>query len=437
MEVQVAETGPCSRSLYITVPPTQVDEHLEQMYASAQRQVQMKGFRPGKVPRAMIQKHLGKSILAEAKEQLLNRFFGEACRSKDLAPVGRIAIDGFEQLEVHPGTELKFVAKIDVRPQFELKDTKGLEAESFVAEATDTDVENALKEVAHHKRAIQTTDQPVADGDFVKADLTFVDEAGKAVHERKGAQLNTRVPMHGITEEAWSQGLLGATTGKQIEIALQFPPTFEKEAVRGQKGTVRIAVREVLRVMAPPIDDALAKDLGFADLAAVQADLRERIAGEKQRLGRQRQEEQCLQQLLDRHDIPLPPSLVEEQQRAALAAFEQRLREGGAKDDEVQKKLEEARAEAQQDAQRRVRLFFLIEEVARRQKLFVTETDVDQELKAIAAANSNEERQITAAQVREHLEQDKRLGELRLGLLERKVSNFLRENARIVDKKGS
>ena len=100
------------------------------------------------------------------------------------------------------------------------------------------------------------------------------------------------------------------------------------------------------------------------------------------------------------------------------------------------KRLEESGDEAQKDALRRVRLFFLIEAVAKKQKLFVTENDLDNELRAIAVANSNEGNQLTAGQVRAHLESENRLGELRLGLLERKERDFLRENAKIVDRKG-
>ena len=435
MEVQVAETGPCSRSLQITVPPALVDEHLDRMYESARQQVNLKGFRPGKVPRELIQKKFGPSILAEAKEQMLNRFFGEACRSKDLSPIGRIAIDDFEKLEIKPGSALKFVAKIDVRPTFELKDSKHLEIAPFVAEATDADVDNALKEVAHQKRAIAKSSEPAQDGDFVKGDTEFVGADGTVVHSRKSVQLNTRIAIHGTEESAYSSALIGASPGKTLEIPITFPDTFEKAAVRGQTGTVRVTVHEVLRVAPPPIDDALGKALGFEDLASMRADLQSRITAEKTRIGRQNQEEQCLQQLLARHEIAVPPSLVEEQQQAALANFRQRLEQGGASAEEVQKKLEESRGEAQQDALRRVRLFFLIEAVAKQQKLFVTETDMENELRAIAAANS-EQGPVTAAQVRDHLEKENRLGELRLALLERKVRDFLRENAKIVDKKG-
>lgn len=437
MEVQVAETGPCSRSLTITVPPTLVNEHLEQMYESAQKQVQMKGFRPGKVPKNLIQKRLGANILAEAKEQLLNRFFGEACRTKELVPVGRVAIDDFEKLEVKPNATLQFTAKIDVRPVFELGTTKGIEVEAFEPVATEADIDNALKEIAHQKRAIKSTTEPAQDGDFVKADTAFVDEAGKVVHERKAVQLNTRIAIHGCEETAYTAALMGATAGKTIEIPMTFPDTFEKEAVRGKPGTARLQVIEILRVLPAPIDDELAKGLEFDDMTGLRTDLKTRISQEKQRLGKVRQEEQCLQHLFTTHAIAVPPSLVEEQQRASLANFAQRLQQSGATEEDVQKKLEESKPEAQQDAERRVRLFFLIEAVAKQQKLFVTENDTEAELRAIAQANSNEGTQVTPAMVREHLEKNNQLGELRLALLERKVRDFLRENAKIVDKKGS
>ncbi len=436
MEVQVAETGPCSRTLTITVPPTQVDEHLERMFESARQQIAIKGFRPGKVPRNVIEKKFGTGILAEAKEQMLNRFFGEACRTKEIQPVGRVAIDDFDKLEVKRGNALQFVAKIDVRPAFDLKNVKGLEVEGYEPDATDTDIDNALKEIAHQKRAIRHTDEAAQDGDFVKGDTTFVDEGGRTLRTRKGVQLNTRIAIHGCDEEAYTKALLGAKAGQDLSIPITFPDTFESEDARGKSGTVKVNVTEILRVTPAPIDDEMAKSLEFDNLAALREDLRSRISSEKQRLGKGRQEEQCLQSLVGSHEIPLPASLVEEQKHASLANLAQRLKENGVQEDEAKKKLEESQAEAQQDAERRVRLFFLIEAVARQQKLFVTENDLEAELRGIAAANSRDGQTVTAAQVRDYFERENRLGEIRLALLERKVRDFLRENAKIVDKKG-
>ncbi|HEB54061.1 MAG TPA: hypothetical protein ENI87_12475, partial [bacterium] len=235
-------------------------------------------------------------------------------------------------------------------------------------------------------------------------------------------------------QDAYAEALIGKRAGETVEMPITFPDNFEKEAVRGQEGKVRVHLHEVMRVVPPPIDDELAKGMEFETLEQMRADLRERISAEKTRLGKQRQEEAALDQLAKAAEIPLPPSLVEEQQEASLRAFAQRLQEQGLGEEEIRNKLEESKAEAQQDAERRVLLFFLIEAIAQQQGLQVEPADEQAELEQIAAANSNEQQRITAAQVRQHLESENRLGELRLALLERKVREFLRENGKIVDK---
>jgi trigger factor len=430
MQVQVAESGPCRRTLTIQVPATAVREHLDSMYASANQQVRMKGFRPGKVPRRILEKQFGSDILEQAKERLVNHFLGEACQKNELRPVGRIVVDGFEQLQVRLDAALEFTASVDVRPAFALQEVKGLPVDAYATAATDADIDGALQEIANQKRSIQSVAEPAREGDFVKVDLRFVDEAGNPVHERKGVQLNTRIPIAGTDPQAFSQALVGAAAGRSLELGLTFPDNFEKDAFRGQPGRAILDVHEVLRVVPAPIDEALAKSLDFAGLDALRADLRQRIGTEKVRAGKQRQEEQCLQQLLERHDFELPESLVEEQRQSSLSAFAQRLEQNGVAKEEIEKKVAESQDEALEDARRRVRLFFLIEAVARDHKLFVTENDVEAEIRAIAAANN-----ATPAQVRDHLEKQRQFGELRLALLERKVRNFLRDQAKVVDRK--
>ena len=157
---------------------------------------------------------------------------------------------------------------------------------------------------------------------------------------------------------------------------------------------------------------------------------------EKVRLGKAQQEQAALDKLAEAANITPPPSMVEEQQQSSLQAYAQRLQQEGVGEEEVQKRLEESKEEALADAERRVQMFFLIDAVAQQQGLSVAEADVKAELEAIAQANSSPEQQLTAAQVFSHLQEQNRLGELQLSLLERKVRDFLRENGQIVDKTG-
>ena len=437
MEVQVAENGPCSRSLQIKITPDQVSACLDQVYASAAEQVQVKGFRPGKVPRKMIEKLHGDALMQQAKEQLLNRYVGEACQEHEIQPLGRVKVDDFETLEVKSGEGFEFTAQVDVRPEFEIPDAKGVEIPAFDGEANDEDIDNALKEVAHQKRSIQKVDEAVEDGDFVKCDYTFVDADGGEVHTKTGVQLNTRIPINGVESEAYSEALVGGKSGDEREMPITFPDNFEKEAVRGTEGTVKVQLHEVMRVAPPPIDDELAKAMDFESLEKMREDLRSRISQEKERLGKQSQEQAALDHLAEAAGIALPPSLVEEQQQSSLQAYGQRLQQEGVPVEQIRERLEAAKDESLQDAERRVRMFFLIDAIAQQQELTVDESEVQAELEAIAQANSGPQQQITAAQVFSHLQEQNRLGELQLSLLERKVRKFLRENGRVVDKSGS
>ena len=432
MQVQVAETGPCTRKLTIQVPEQQIREHMDSMYASANQQVRLKGFRQGKVPRKVLEKHLGNQILVEAKQQLVNRFLNEACQSEEISPIGNIVVDNFEELEVAPDSSLEFTVQVNVRPNFELGETKGLEAAAYETEVTDTDLNNALQEIANQKRSIGKVDEPSEKGDFVKVDLEFQDEEGNKVHERSGVQLNTTIPLAGTEQAAFEEALTGTEAGKSIELALTFPDNFEKDEYQGKPGKAVLQVLEVMRVTAPPIDDELAKGLDFENLDALKKDLGTRIGNEKERVGKQTQEEECLRQLLDQHAFEVPQTLIEEQQQASLKAYGERMKQSGVADAEIETHVEKARDEALEDATRRVRMFFLIDEIAQAEKLFVTESDVESEIKKIAQAN-----EATPAQVYEHLQKNNQLGELQMAIAERKVRDFLRENAKIVDRKDS
>jgi trigger factor len=327
---------------------------------------------------------------------------------------------------------MELVVKFDIRPTFELKDPRGIEVAAFDPEVNDQDIGAALAEIAGTKRAIKPVQDAAQDGDFVKVDMRFLDEQGNQLLERKGVQINTGIPVAGTDPQAFRQALIGAAAGASIELPLTFPDKFEKESVRGKPGKVVMAVHEVLRVTAPPVDDALAKTLDFPDLAALREDLSRRIGEEKLRVGKLRQEEQVLDVLLNDHPFELPETLVAEQTEANLRQFGNRLKEQGMADEEIGKKLEESRTEAQNDALRRVRLFFLVEAIARREKLFVTESDMDAEIKRIAEQNK-----VTPVQVLQFLEQNNQTNDLRIALMERKVRDFLREHAKIVDRKGA
>lgn len=429
MDVQIAPAGPCRKTLTIKVPPKKIQEHVSAVYEAASHQVQMKGFRPGKIPRAVLEKRLGSAILADAKQSLVTECFQEAVKEHKLSMVGRPELAGISDQPLDEKTPLEFQVHVDVRPEFELKSLKGIEIKRGNTEVTESDATSGLDQLAQQKKTLKPVDEAVQEGDFARVDMTFLDESGAQVAERKGAQLNPNIPVAGTDPQTFAAKLRGAQKGDKLEIELTFPETFDKKEVRGQKGKVQILVNEVLRVMAPPLDDAFAKSFDFETLDALKVELHKRIGEEKVRQNQLRQEEEILEILLNDHPFEVPGSLVGDQHKHQLQAYEARLKEAKTSDEEIQKKLAEAEADSRKDAERRVRVFFLIDAIARKEKIFVTESDVDQELRAIAANNG-----VTPEDARAYYEKQNMISDLRVGIMERKVRNYLRENATLTDR---
>ncbi len=427
MEVQVAETGPCRKTLTITVPPQRVQEHIAEVYKSAAQQVQIKGFRPGKVPRRLLQQRYGDEILKEAKESLINTSLEDACREQNITFIGKPDMEGVDPAPLNEQQPLEFKVHLDVRPDIEIKNVKGVEVKAESTDATEEDIEGGIKQLADQKRSLKEIDQPVADGDFVKADLSFKKDDAEVL-ARSGSQLNTNIPVAGTDQQVFADKLRGAEKGKVLEMEIDYPDTFEKEEVRGQQGTLQITVLKVMRVVAPSVDDELAKGFDYDSLEALKKDLEKRIGEEKVVAERNRRDNVIIETLLNDNPFDLPHSLVEDQKQHLLQQLEAQMRQSGADDDAVKQELVKHTEEAHKEAERRVRVFFLLEAIAAKQKIFVTEGDVDVELRNIAAQNK-----VSPEQAREHYQKNELMGDLRLSLMERKVREFLRENAKITD----
>lgn len=428
MDVTVEEAGPCRKTLTFKIPPEEIRRQVDDAYRNVARHASIKGFRPGKVPRRVLEKRFGNEILAEAKQEIVSSAFEKALRDHELRPIGEPQIEGLKDEPLDESAPLEFRVHVSLRPEVQVRETRGIEVKRAHTEVSPEEIESALAQVADQRKTLQEVDEPATENDFVVADLVFRDEADEVVAERKSVKLNTRIPIAGTDPETFAARLNGAVKDQKLSMELTFPETFEKEAVRGRPGVVEVHVRQVMRITPPPIDDELAKSFDYENLEAMREDLARRIGEEKERHEKARQEEEILDALIAENPFPIPEEIVEEQTRRNLAMFEQRLREAGLGDEEVSQKLTEARDEARREAERQVRVFFLLEAVAAKEKIFVTEGDVEAELRAIAAEN-----RVSPEDVRRLYEERKAFGELRSRILERKVREFLREKARFTD----
>ncbi|MGE0144656.1 MAG: trigger factor [Planctomycetota bacterium] len=430
MDVQVETTGPCSRTVTIKIPPSRVVDHVERAFTQASRQVQIKGFRPGKVPRAVIEKKFGPGIRAEAHNQLLNESFRDACRDHDIKIVGQPRIEGLdEQTMARAEQGIEFKVHCDVKPTIQLGEVEGIEVDERPTAVTPEDIQRALEQLADQKRTLETVEEPAGETDFLRCDLSYRNAEGEEVHRRENSQVNPGIPIAGTDPAAFKSAVVGKAKGDEFETAIQFSPHFEVEAVRGQSGRVVGKVLDVQRVQRSAIDDALAKEFGFDDLEKMKAELDRQIGERKVAAEKLRQEEAILTTIVERTPFDLPLNLVEQQFESDLAAYRKRLEGQQRTSEEIDGLVEQNRAEARNVAERRIRMIFLLEAISMAKKIGVEESDMYREIEGIAAQN-----QVSTEQVVAHMRQNDLFGELSMGILERKIREFLRDKAKITDK---
>ena len=191
---------------------------------------------------------------------------------------------------------------------------------------------------------------------------------------------------------------------------------------------VTVAIHEVLRVQPAPIDDELAKGFDLESLDLLKDHLRKRIAEEKEQGETSRREEAILEIIASDHPFDLPESLVAEQTEHQLESFRERLRRNKAPDAEIERQIEEVRTQAGQESERRVRMYFVLDAIAKKEQISVSDADIDVELHTLAAHHG-----VSPEEVRENYEKNNLLADLRLSILERRVREFLREHAKITD----
>ncbi|MEO0479498.1 MAG: trigger factor [Planctomycetota bacterium] len=438
MDVTVAESGPCRRTLTISIPPESVRTRLDQAFKDASTKVKLKGFRSGRVPRAVLEKRYGEAIRAEAREQLMNESLRTACEEKGLEMVGRPELDGAGSEESNDEAEqptapeldeskpFEFTVHFDVRPEFELMDVSTIEVEAEPTKVTDEDVEQGLAQLADQKKTLEKVDEPIQEGDFLTAKLDFQDEGGDSILVREDAKLNLNLPIAGADTTQFQAALNEKKAGDTADVGLTFPDNFEVEDVRGQTGTVKVHIEEVQRVVAAPIDDELAKSFEFESVDELRKTMGERIGIEKIRAEKARQEGAILQRLADEHPFEIPESTLEQQKEGERNKARQQMQQAGADEESIEARIAEASDDIDKQAERMVRLFYIVDAIARKEGLRVEREELEQEVHAIAAHHGVDVQEVVKAYQERNM-----FGELQLGILERKARAWLRQTAKI------
>ncbi len=387
MEVTVENIGPIKRKLGVTVPAEDVRVEIDKAYQGLQRHARIKGFRPGKVPRRILEKYYGDQVRGDVINRLMQESYARALEEQGFEAVAQPEIET-DGVKLEDG--LRYSATIEIKPTFEVSGFDDLEIERKVEPVADDAVEGQLERLreSHAQMARLEDRDTVEQGDLVSVAYTGVVDGAVL----KGASAEERIIEVGSNTfpEPFEEKMIGQKVGESRHIDISYPDTHHSPEISGKTVTFRVEVKAVGRKDLPALDDDFAKDHGDCDsLAELKAKIRAGLEGAAGRTADEHVRGDLMKQLVEKNPIELPESLVERR-------LEGMLREVGAHgmdasdNPELAAKLDELQTEFRRRAREGVHSGLLLERVAAQENLAVADGDIDARIETMVNAAPRE-----------------------------------------------
>ena len=387
MNVTVENLAPCKKLLRVEVDAQAVDEVFAAITKDFQKQASLPGFRPGKAPRELVAKKYEADIKAEAKRKLIGDAYRKALDEKKIAVVGYPDI---EEIQFGRGQALQFAATIETAPEFQMPDYKGLRVKREVKSVTDADMERALELLRRQHTKFETVAREAHPGDIAVVNYTgtcdgkpITDAAptAKGLAEQKNFWVD-------IGPEAFLPGfaeaLTGAKAGDRRPVSVDFPADFVTKELAGRKGVFEIEIVEIKQKILPPIDDAFAKLYGAESLEKLRAGVRRDLENELNYSQAKAIRTQVVRGLLDRVNFDLPETAVAQETRNAVYDIVRQNTKRGITREMIERQKEEIYSAATHNAKERVKLSFLIQRIAEKENLQVSQDEILKRAQSLA-----------------------------------------------------
>ena len=424
IQTEVKTTGKNEHLVHVHVPQGDYDAvYAEQLHKLAAK-AKLPGFRQGKMPRGLIEQQYSGQLLEETASELVQRHYAEVIESTGLKPAVQPEI---ELPAVQPGSGFAFTLKVTTWPEVKLKDLGKLQFTETVVEAGDADVEAVVERLMTSQVRYESAEGRAAEqGDRLEIDFVgYID--GEAFEGGKGENV-ALVLGEGRFIPGFEDGLMGAKSGETREIGVTFPTDYQAANLAGKAARFEVVVRTVARSVPPKDQDDLATLVGFADAAALRADIRQRLQKEASDAGYSETRQAALNALLDANEVEIPEALVREDVRQTTLRVAQNMRQQGLQPDKEMFEDPEFRKEVRGRAERGLKLSILLQGVRTEAGIEVVEDDVEAELDAQAKQYPEEQHEEFKRWMRG---QPERMQELADQLLERKCIAYIVNKAKI------
>ena len=327
MQVSVEKSGELERKLTVHVPEERIAERMEVRLSEVGRTARLDGFRPGKIPRAVIKRRFGGQVREEILNDLMRTSFSDALDQEELRPVGEPKI---EPGDVTPGAGLSYTATFEIYPSVELQPLEGLQVDKPVCEISESDLDKMIETLREQHKSWTDVDRVSQNGDQLTID--FEGQVDGEVFEGGTAEDFEIELGLGRMIDGFEEGLLARKAGDEVVLDLRFPEKYQAEHLAGKEATFKINVKKVAEPTLPELDDEFFKKFGVEEggTEAFRTEVRQNMERERDRALQRKFNADTLDRLAEAHDFALPAALIaSETQRMQQQALQTMMQRGG------------------------------------------------------------------------------------------------------------
>ncbi len=430
MQVTQTNAEGLKREFKVVVPAADIEQHIDDRLKEVGKDINMPGFRPGKVPTKILRQKYGNQVVGEVLDKVMRESMEQTLSDHDLRPAAQpdVQITSFDE-----GQDLHYDMSVEVMPEVPALDYSQISLERPRADVTDGEVDELLDHLARVRKTTEPVEEerPAEEGDTVVIDFTgYINgerfQGGEATDYR--LELGSQTFLPGFEEQ-----LVGASPGETRSVTVTFPEDYNNAEVAGKEAQFEVTVKELRRTVVPDINDELAQELGFDDLDNLKSTAREQIQNNHDRMSRMQVKRALFDHLDKNVAMDLPPKLVEDEFNAIWEQFEEDRKAGRADPEDLEKDEETLKSEFRQLAERRVKLGLVLSEVGRENNIEVSQQDLQNALMEEARKYPGREQEV----VQYYTQSDEGMNSLKAPLFEDKVVDYILERATITDKEVS
>ena len=442
MNVQVTESGTWRRTLEIEAPAEDVDKRLNDAYRKYSKTLNLPGFRKGKIPLSVVKRQFGPAIQGEVVQEMVEEFYREASEAEGIQPVSQASID---DINFEEGQPLVFKASVDVRPEITVETYKELKVTRPVFAVEDEHVDSRLRYMQEESATEQVVERAADLDDVVFADVEELDEGGSPVADHRSEDQSIRLfKTEDDKPTDLAEQLMGISAGESREITITRPVQDEHDhedcdhdhdhddhdhgdqdaGPKEETVMFRVMAKEIRERELPELDDELAQDVGGVEtLDELKTHIRNEMQAQYDQMIRQRVEENLMDALIEENPFEVPDSMVENYLDGMIESYKQ---EHAGHDHGIDE--DALREEGRDQAERGVKRFLLLDAVADKENIEVTDDDLDKHLEEMSQRHN-----IEGPRLRQILSRTEQLDQIESEIKTQKTFDFLIDNADVED----